>query len=123
MTDAKIHSGIVNGILLEPYDLATAITLCPDLDKHFNHFQLSCYISVHPLHLFLLLVQEESNCLHVFRNETMPAERNWTPTAWREAIKASSFRLPDSPRLRSLIEWHYRMSAINSWGSLALRQL
>lgn len=53
----------------------------------------------------------------------MPIERNWTPTAWRESIKASPFRLPESPRLRSLIEWHYLMSVINSWGSLGLRKL
>ena len=74
------------------------------------------------LFIFLLL-QGEKNCLHIFRTDIMPAERNWTPTAWREAIIASPFRLPESPRLRSLIEWHYRMSVINSWGSLGLRQL
>src|SRR6266496_169038 len=103
--------------------LTTAITLCPDLDKHFDNFQLSCYTSIRPLCFFHLLLQGEKNCLHIFRTETMPAERNWTPMAWREAITASPFRLPESPRLRSLIEWHYRMLVINSWGSLGLRQL
>jgi hypothetical protein len=35
----------------------------------------------------------------------------------------SSVRVPASPKLQSLLEWHYKSSIINCWGSLELRQL
>lgn len=69
------------------------------------------------------LLQDGKNSLHIFRTEMMPEQTDWTPTAWRESTKATSFRLPESPRLRSLMEWHYLMSVINCWGSLGLKQL
>ena len=32
-------------VVSNSFDLVAAIMLCLDLDKHFNNFQLSCYIS------------------------------------------------------------------------------
>ena len=42
----KARAGIIDGYYVESYDPATAIMLCPDIDKMFNAFQCSAYMGV-----------------------------------------------------------------------------
>lgn len=40
----KARAGIIDGYYVESYDPATAIMLCPDIDRMFDAFQCSAYM-------------------------------------------------------------------------------
>jgi len=42
----KARAGMIDGYYVESYDPATAIMLCPDIDRMFNAFQCSAYMGV-----------------------------------------------------------------------------
>jgi len=82
---------------------------------------MSAYMEVSPFMTCGNDYQTDPSTVHIFRNHTTSTWREWTKSCWSAAGK-SKFRLPDDPKLKELLEWHYKHSVIACWGSLELQQ-